>query len=154
MWSQVWALWLLIWWPLETYMIVNFRIHWISWNAHKLARKPTLSLKKKKKVLSMRNYVFGIQTQLGLIFCTPFQSITFVRHVFFMFLEFNHNLVLFSVHLSNQSAWEIMFLMSFGNAFHIFKALALKCLLQGMFNCYHARWNQVLLHIYVKKTRI
>jgi hypothetical protein len=52
----------------------------------------------------MRNYVFGIQTQLGLIFCTPFQSITFVRHVFFMFLEFKHNLVLFSVHLSNQSA--------------------------------------------------
>jgi hypothetical protein len=46
LWSQVWALWLLIWWPLEAYMVVNFRARGISRGARKLARTPTLNLKK------------------------------------------------------------------------------------------------------------
>ena len=43
LWSQVQALWLLIWWPLEAYMIVNFRARGISRGARKLARIPTLN---------------------------------------------------------------------------------------------------------------
>jgi hypothetical protein len=43
LWSQVRALWLLIWWPLEAYMVVNFRARGISWGARKLARTPTLN---------------------------------------------------------------------------------------------------------------
>jgi hypothetical protein len=43
LWSQVRALWLLIWWPLEAYMVVNFRGHGISWYTRKLARTPTLN---------------------------------------------------------------------------------------------------------------
>jgi hypothetical protein len=43
LWIQVRALWLLIWWPLETYMVVNFRIREISRGAHKLARTLTLN---------------------------------------------------------------------------------------------------------------
>jgi hypothetical protein len=42
LWSQVRVLWLLIWWPLKTYMVVNFRACEISWGVHKLARTPTL----------------------------------------------------------------------------------------------------------------
>jgi hypothetical protein len=34
--------WLLIWWPLEAYMIGNFRARVISRGARKLARTPTL----------------------------------------------------------------------------------------------------------------
>jgi hypothetical protein len=48
LWSQVRALWLLIWWPLETYMVINFRACGISWGARKLAWTLTLNLKKKK----------------------------------------------------------------------------------------------------------
>jgi hypothetical protein len=43
LWSQVQALWLLIWWPLEVYMVVNFRARRISWGACKLARTSTLN---------------------------------------------------------------------------------------------------------------
>jgi hypothetical protein len=43
MWSQIWALWLLIWWPLEAYMVVNFRARGISRGTRKLARTPTLN---------------------------------------------------------------------------------------------------------------
>jgi hypothetical protein len=43
LWSQVRALWLLIWWPLEAYMIVNFRARGINRGARKLARTPTLN---------------------------------------------------------------------------------------------------------------
>jgi len=43
LWSQVRALWLLIWWPLEAYMVVNFRAREISRGARKLARTPTLN---------------------------------------------------------------------------------------------------------------
>jgi hypothetical protein len=43
LWSQVRALWLLIWWPLEAYMVVNFRARGISRGARKLARTPTLN---------------------------------------------------------------------------------------------------------------
>jgi hypothetical protein len=49
LWSQVRALWLLIWWSLEAYMVINFRARRISWGARKLARTFTLNLKKKKK---------------------------------------------------------------------------------------------------------
>ena len=43
LWSQVRALWLLIWWPLEVYMVVNFRARGISRGTRKLARTPTLN---------------------------------------------------------------------------------------------------------------
>jgi hypothetical protein len=43
LWSQVRALWLLIWWPLEAYMVVNFRACGISRGARKLAQTPTLN---------------------------------------------------------------------------------------------------------------
>jgi hypothetical protein len=46
LWSQVRALLLLIWWPLETYMVVNFRAHGISRGARKLPQTPTLNYKK------------------------------------------------------------------------------------------------------------
>jgi len=55
LWSQVQALRLLIWWPLEAYMIVNFRARGISWGARKLTRTPTLNLKKMK--LKNRNKI-------------------------------------------------------------------------------------------------
>jgi len=47
LWSQVRAMWLLIWWSLEAYMVVNFRTRRISRGVHKLARTP-ISNKKKK----------------------------------------------------------------------------------------------------------
>ena len=53
LWSQVRALWLLIWWPLEAYMVVNFRAREISRSARKLAWTPTVKLKKKKNL----NYI-------------------------------------------------------------------------------------------------
>jgi hypothetical protein len=43
LWSQVRALWLLIWWPLEAYMVANFRARGISRGARKLAWTPTLN---------------------------------------------------------------------------------------------------------------
>jgi hypothetical protein len=43
LWSQVRALWLLIWWSLEAYMVVNFRARGISRNARKLTRTSTLN---------------------------------------------------------------------------------------------------------------
>jgi len=59
LWSQVEALWLIIWWSLETYMVVNFRARAISRGTRKLAwililiiiiiiKKNILSLKKFK----------------------------------------------------------------------------------------------------------
>jgi len=46
LWIQVRALWLLIWWPLETYMVVNFRVRKISWGAHKAGPDTHVKLKK------------------------------------------------------------------------------------------------------------
>jgi hypothetical protein len=43
LWSQVRVLWLLIWWPLKDYMVINFRARGISRGARKLARTPTLN---------------------------------------------------------------------------------------------------------------
>jgi hypothetical protein len=43
LWSQVRAMWLLIWWSLEAYMVVNFRVRGISRGARKLVRTPTLN---------------------------------------------------------------------------------------------------------------
>jgi hypothetical protein len=40
LWSQIQALWLLIWWPLETYIVVNFRARGINRGARKLTRNP------------------------------------------------------------------------------------------------------------------
>jgi hypothetical protein len=42
LWFQVRARWLLIWWPLEAYIVVNFKAHGISRSARKLVRTPTL----------------------------------------------------------------------------------------------------------------
>jgi len=56
LWSQVQALWLLIWWPLEAYMVVNFRARGISRGARKLAR--TLTLNSKKKKCTRANYLW------------------------------------------------------------------------------------------------
>jgi hypothetical protein len=47
LWFQVRALWLLIWWSLEAYMIVNFRARGISRDVRKLTRTPRLTEKKK-----------------------------------------------------------------------------------------------------------
>ena len=63
LWSQVRALWLLIWWPLEAYMVVNFRIRGISRGACKLARIPTLKKKKNLKsycwyIIHCENYIW------------------------------------------------------------------------------------------------
>jgi hypothetical protein len=41
--KKVWAMWLLIWWPLEVYMVVNFRVHGINQGVRKLAQTPTLN---------------------------------------------------------------------------------------------------------------
>jgi hypothetical protein len=57
LWSQVRVLWLLIWWPLEAYMVVNFRTRGISRGARKLARTPTLNLKKKKTWKTMLKWL-------------------------------------------------------------------------------------------------
>ena len=46
LWSQIRALWLLIWWSLEVYMVVNFRVCEISQGTRKLVRTPTLNKKK------------------------------------------------------------------------------------------------------------
>jgi hypothetical protein len=43
LWSQVRALWLLIWWSLEAYMVVNFRARGISRDTYKLVRTSTLN---------------------------------------------------------------------------------------------------------------
>ena len=43
LWSQIRAMWLLIQWPLEAYMVVNFRARGISRGACKLVRTPTLN---------------------------------------------------------------------------------------------------------------
>jgi hypothetical protein len=48
LWSQVRAMWLFIWWPLETYMVITFRAREISRATRKLARTPMLNSKKKK----------------------------------------------------------------------------------------------------------
>jgi hypothetical protein len=53
LWSQVRVSWLLIWWLLEAYMVVNFRARRISKGACKLARIPTLK-KKNLYNVSMR----------------------------------------------------------------------------------------------------
>jgi len=56
LWSQVRVLWLLIWWPLEVYMIVNFRARGISQGARKLVQTPILIIKKKfGKVKNLQN---------------------------------------------------------------------------------------------------
>jgi hypothetical protein len=41
--AQIRAMWLLIWWSLETYMVVNFRARGISRGTRKLARIPALN---------------------------------------------------------------------------------------------------------------
>jgi hypothetical protein len=43
LWSQVRVMWLLICWPLEAYMVVNFKTCGISRGACKLVRTPTLN---------------------------------------------------------------------------------------------------------------
>jgi len=52
LWSQVRVLWLLIWWLLEAYMVINFKAREISRGAHKLVQTPTL----KKKCLRLILY--------------------------------------------------------------------------------------------------
>jgi hypothetical protein len=48
LWSQVRALWLLIWWSLKAYMVINFRTHGISRSTCKLVRT-SMHVKLKKK---------------------------------------------------------------------------------------------------------
>jgi len=66
LWSQVRVLWLLIWWPLEVYMVVNFRARGISRGALKLARTPTL-IKKKKKKLNKMCHIENLSTMTNVI---------------------------------------------------------------------------------------
>jgi len=54
LWFQVRALWLLIWWPLEAYMVVNFRTRGISRDMRKLTRTPTLTEKKKLEEIAWK----------------------------------------------------------------------------------------------------
>jgi hypothetical protein len=65
LWSQVRALRLLIWWPLEAYMVVNFRARGISRGARKLARTPTLNFKKKKRKKKDINSLEGDSCQIS-----------------------------------------------------------------------------------------
>jgi len=58
LWPRVRALWLLIWWPLEVYMVVNFKARGINRGARKLAR--TLSLKKKKVGIVFERVIWGL----------------------------------------------------------------------------------------------
>jgi len=51
LWSQVRAMWLLIWWQLEAYMVVNFRARGITRGTCKLAGTPTLIKKKASYVV-------------------------------------------------------------------------------------------------------
>ena len=46
LWSQVRTLWLLIWWPLKAYMVVNFRVCGINRDVRKITQTPTLIRKK------------------------------------------------------------------------------------------------------------
>jgi len=46
LWFQIWTLWLLIWWSLKIYIVVNFRARGISRGARKLIQTPTLIKKK------------------------------------------------------------------------------------------------------------
>ena len=57
LWSHVRALWLLLWWPLEAYMVVNFRARGISRGARKLTQTPTL-IKKKATQKTDKNLVW------------------------------------------------------------------------------------------------
>jgi len=54
LWFQVWNMWLLIWWPLEAYMVVNFRTRGINRDARKLVGTTILNLKKKIALGSSR----------------------------------------------------------------------------------------------------
>jgi hypothetical protein len=51
LWSKVRVLWLLIWWPLKAYMVVNFRARRISRGVRKLARTPALIKKKGSRLV-------------------------------------------------------------------------------------------------------
>jgi hypothetical protein len=62
LWSQVRALCLLIWWPLEAYMVVNFRTREISRGTHKLAW--TSTLKKIKSYMAIHILLFSCQTYI------------------------------------------------------------------------------------------
>ena len=57
MWSQARAMWLLIWWSLEIYMVINLRAHEISWGTHKLTR--TLTLIKKKNLKTPKTFAYN-----------------------------------------------------------------------------------------------
>ena len=52
LWFQVRALWLLIWWSLEAYIVVNFSTPGISRNVRKLVRTPTWIIIEKKKTIN------------------------------------------------------------------------------------------------------
>jgi hypothetical protein len=58
MWFQVRVIWLLVWWSLEAYMVVNFRTHEISQGMRKLARTPMLIKKRACLLLYFKKEIF------------------------------------------------------------------------------------------------
>jgi hypothetical protein len=57
LWFQVRTLWLLIWWLLEAYMVVNFKTREISRSMHKLVRTSTLIIKKNIIIEVLNEYI-------------------------------------------------------------------------------------------------
>jgi hypothetical protein len=77
------ALWLLIWWPLKAYMIVNFRAREISRGTRKLTWTPTLNWKKKKvlttrKLLHHQSTISSIDNHNGRWYPACFAVVTSV----------------------------------------------------------------------------
>ena len=58
LWSQIQTIWLLVWWSLEVYMVVNFRTHKISQGMRKLARTPMLIKKRACLLLYFKKEIF------------------------------------------------------------------------------------------------
>jgi hypothetical protein len=63
LWFQVWDMWLLIWWPLEAYMVVNFRTRGINRDARKLVQTTILNLKKKNSPWIFTCALQGVKSQ-------------------------------------------------------------------------------------------
>jgi hypothetical protein len=63
LWFQIRAMWLLIWWLLETYIVINFKARGISRDACKLPRTPTLIIYIKK--VTMKPPSFPLNCWIG-----------------------------------------------------------------------------------------
>jgi len=82
MWSQVRAMWLLIWWSLEVYMVVNFRARVINRDTRKLTR--TFMLKKKTYIQYRPNKLREFDNKKSLSFCTSLLETR--QYIIFIFI--------------------------------------------------------------------